>query len=448
MKLFNIELEMMALATIAGSKKKIAAAQLFANLSPDYFHDDNSKAIFRRIQLLAKKEGEFPTLHELLTDPLLTTDQKQDLKEAKILKKQASIEKLHKRLNIFRQVRTLYYSAEHVLTELDKDKVDIEALTAFALEETTKATTSTIRIDDMISIGHKDNSKDIFEDILNPKKLDFIPTGFYTFDEINGGLLPGSLMVVAANSGGGKSTMANQIAINVARGGYKVRMIPLEMTKREMMQRVISNVSEVPMTKFVKGNLTDKEKKKVRKAWKSFNKDCMRLKGQYNIWDPEEDITIEQALNVVKPFNDDIVIIDYIGLLKGVDGDNAWQALGNAARTAKIWAKNNNKIVILLAQLSDDGAIRYSKAIKDHANLMWTWAFTDENRETGIIDIVQQKARNQDPFDFQLGIEFKTMRIFDLDKRSRDKKVKTRSAKGEKVYRKTKQASDDLADYI
>ena len=105
------------------------------------------------------------------------------------------------------------------------------------------------------------------------------------------------------------------------------------------------------------GKLTDREKAKVKKKWKAFEKECKRLGGRFTIWDPEEDLSMEDVLNIAKPYNDDVVIIDYIGLLSGVDGDDAWQALGRVARYAKIWAKTNKKVVILAAQLSDDGQI-------------------------------------------------------------------------------------------
>jgi hypothetical protein len=134
-----------------------------------------------------------------------------------------------------------------------------------------------------------------------------------------------------------------------------------------------------------------------------------------------------------------------LGGSKGVDGDQSWQALGNAARYAKVWAKNNNKIVIVLAQLSDEGAIRYSKAIKDHANNMFAWTYTDQNKKSGIIDIIQQKARNQEAFDFQLQVDFSTMRMFDVEQT--DFPELNRSERGAKRLRRLKDG-DDASNYL
>ena len=302
-------------------------------------------------------------------------------------------------------------------------------------------------------MGHQSNANKFLKNILNKTKQEFIPTGFYTFDERNMGLIPGSLVTVAATSGGGKSLMAVQLGINIARAGKRVRLVPLEMTKEECYARVVSNISGISMRKIMNGKLTDREKAKVKKKWKAFEKECKRLGGRFTIWDPEEDLSMEDVLNIAKPYNDDVIMIDYIGLLSGVDGDDAWQALGRVARYAKIWAKNNKKVVILAAQLSDDGQIRYSRAIKEHSNLMWTWTYGDENRESGVIDIVQQKARNQDPFDFQLGVDMAGMRMYDLDgdvetHRPKKGQLSTKSKKGEKAHAKLKDSSDDVGAYL
>ena len=88
-----------------------------------------------------------------------------------------------------------------------------------------------------------------------------------------------------------------------------------------------------------------------------------------------------------------------------------------------------------------------------NSNLMWTWTYGDENRESGVIDIVQQKARNQDPFDFQLGVDMAGMRMYDLDgdvetHRPKKGQLSTKSKKGEKAHAKLKDSSDDVGAYL
>jgi hypothetical protein len=133
------------------------------------------------------------------------------------------------------------------------------------------------------------------------------------------------------------------------------------------------------------------------------------------IWSPEEDYGIEEMLFMLKPYKYRVVIIDYISLLKGADGDDQVKALGRIARFAKVYAKNTNTVVVLLAQLSDEGQVRYARAIKEHANNLWSWHMNEEESETSILDIRQQKARNQLRFNFQLSSHNSSMRITDVD---------------------------------
>jgi hypothetical protein len=126
-------------------------------------------------------------------------------------------------------------------------------------------------------------------------------------------------------------------------------------------------------------------------------------------------MTIEDILASTYPYNSRVLIIDYISLLKGVDGDDAWQKLGAVARYCKVYAETHNKIIILLAQLSDEGMIRYSKAIFEHANYAWKFVATAATREQEIINIEQAKARNGRLFPFTLKSTLSNMRIRDLD---------------------------------
>lgn len=445
MKLYSVDLEMGALLTALKSKDKINRAKFWAKLNEDFFHDDVTKSIYKRIKKINSK-GDFPEFDDLIVDPLLSEETREELSTAdvKVRNSESGIKKLYNKLDEYRKVRLIYFNAQQILKTLDNETVDIDNLVSSLLNTTTKVAIANVAEDDQLVMGVQSNSKKFLDNVLNKGKLDAVPTGFYTFDERNLGLLCGSLVTLAATSGGGKSLMAVQLGINIARAGKRVRLVPLEMTKEECYARVISNISGITMRKIMNGKLTDNERRKINKKWKAFEKECKKLGGRFTIWDPEEDLTMEDVLNISKPYNDDVIIIDYIGLLSGVDGDDAWQALGRVARYAKIWAKNNKKIVVLAAQLSDDGQIRYSKAIKEHSNLMWTWTYGDENRESGVIDIVQQKARNQDPFDFQLGIDMAKMRIFDLEgdvENHRPKKGSLKKTDG-KRSRKLSDASD------
>ena len=111
------------------------------------------------------------------------------------------------------------------------------------------------------------------------------------------------------------------------------------------------------------------------------------------------------------PYDYEVICIDYISLLKGVDGDDAWRKLNEASRAAKVYASTHNKVVILLAQLNDEGSLRYSKGLLDHFNNAWFFVANQNTKERGFVSVTQPKARNADPTPFDLEIEYEYMAI-------------------------------------
>jgi len=162
-------------------------------------------------------------------------------------------------------------------------------------------------------------------------------------------------------------------------------------------------------------------------------------------------MSAEEILPIASSYGARIVIIDYISLLKGVGGDDQWQKLSDVARYCKIWASNNNKIVVLLAQLSEDGKIRYSRAIAEHSDYAWVFVSNKETRENEILNIEQLKGRNVELFPFSLRATMNTMRIGDLSEEEveelKSKIKKSDKGDGKKKMSK-KEVEDNDKDYI
>lgn len=442
---------MTALRTICESPNEKAKAKLLSLLTKDHFYYETAQKTFDRLVRLLRRNSEVPDWTDLTTDAVLPEAVRSELDgyaSIKVSDNSGRIKRLYEQLDSYRKMRILFFESERVLQALDKDSVDIDKLLTSMADQLVKAQAAEITEDDIVTIGHNSTSSKAFEELINKPVNDVVPTGFNAWDNRNGGFFNGGLIIVAATSGGGKSAMINQLCINMSKGGRKVCLVPLEMTRREMMARVAANVTGMNVKKFLIDKLTSREERVARKKWSEFEAEAQRLEGSFRIFEPPTDVSMEEVLTILKPYNDDVVAIDYIGLLKGTDGDDSWRELGKAARFAKVWAKNNNKIVVLLAQLSDEGQIRYSRAIKEHANVMWTWTYGDENRETGVIDVIPQKARNQEMTEFQLGHDFSTMRMFDLDESDKREASSRRSGKGRERHKKLREATDDIDKYL
>lgn len=421
MILSNTKLEFRALRTICGSSKKNDASKLLAILKKNHFFDEGAEAVFDHIKKIARKEGHIPSWTELATSPKLPDSIRVEVnsyRKIKPLNKTAAINNLYENLEEYRKSRVLYHISEDIQNTLQKDKVDIDKLYKEVHQDISSNSVSSNNEIKVTTIGTgSKGAKELLHYLLyEDKKGELLPTGFAAFDSENGGLPKSGLTVIAATTGGGKSAMMVQMARNMAEAGKRVHCVPLEMSEKELGARIMANIAEVDVRKYIGAlPLSVKERKKSERAWTQFEKDLKAANGALRIYEPDEDLVIEDLLNIVLPYDDDVIFVDYIGLLGGIEGDDQWHKLGAIARYCKRWATLHGKNVILLAQLSDEGVIRYSKAIKDHANNMWSWVFAEQNREMGEIMVMQQKARNQRMFDFPLAVDFATMKFKDVN---------------------------------
>lgn len=270
--------------------------------------------------------------------------------------------------------------------------------------------------DCFVHFGKNDNAKELLNDIIYGEDTDdIIPTGFQVYDELSGGFDRGSFVALGATSGGGKSTLATQLCVNMAKMGYKVVLVPLEMSKKEMGNRLLANIGNMELSKIRRHKLDEREKDLLTKRHRRWRKAIYTNGGRFTIFRPEEDLDIDEVYAAVSALKCDVCIIDYISLLKGIDDENQWLRLGSIARRAKVNAEITNRVNILLCQVNEDGKIRYAGAIKEHATSAWIWTPSDEDKESGIVRIEQIKSRNSQPFPFSLKFNWNRMQVESID---------------------------------
>lgn len=234
------------------------------------------------------------------------------------------------------------------------------------------------------------------------------------------------------------SLIANQLAKNQALLGYKVHFVPLEMTEREMIGRTISNISGIDNTKVQLRRMATGEKELAWKQWRRFERRVEKAGGRLTIFKPQADMRIEEIANALHSMPSDVVYIDYVGLLKGTDGDDQWRQLGNIARYGKIHADLTGKAVVLLCQVSEDGVVRYSRTMAEHAATSFIFTATRETKEQGFLNIHMTKARNQRQIDFYLKVDYATQKAMDMSPEEMDAMSAAASTEGSRDARKRK----------
>lgn len=101
------------------------------------------------------------------------------------------------------------------------------------------------------------------EDTRRTGKRPGIQTGFSCFDELAGTLLPGNLVVLAGETGSGKTALATQLGLSLADQGIGVRMTSLEMEGKEIAARVLATYSAIETEKIIDGNLSPADFKRL-----------------------------------------------------------------------------------------------------------------------------------------------------------------------------------------
>lgn len=416
MKLVVTGSEVQAIKNLC-TKNVLVAGTLLSNLDETYFHNKYTKDIYKRIVALNRKTGELPLWSEILSDPAIKEDYREKVKEFDVekIKSPEAARNLANLLNQYRQLRGSFKLAEEITETLKQKSIGVEDLLDKVSKDLVALRQNRGETSSVTTFGVGNNSTKLVKSLLDEETKNYIPTGISSFDNENGGIGWGNLFVIGGTSGGGKSALAAQLGLNWSDMGENVTMASLEMSAEEMTARIMANAAEIDVRKILFRKLSKEEKVKYWESYKKLVKKKKKNEGSFNIFKPKQDMSIEDITASTFPLNSRILIIDYISLLKGVDGDDAWQKLGAVARYCKVYAESKNMIVVLLCQVSDEGKIRYAQAIKEHANYAWTFVSTKTTRENEILNIEQLKARNGRMFDFSLRARLDVMRITDLE---------------------------------
>lgn len=319
-------------------------------------------------------------------------------------------------LEYYRQIRTAHkYLRDQALALKTAKRVSVDSLIQ-DMEATLLDIRSDVHEEKMYHAGRgaEETADDMVEEVFSAEMPRLIPSTFSNFDSKTGGFGANDLVILASHMKGGKSITALNIGVEqYLQHNLDVIYIPLEMSKQETVQRLISKISTVEHTKIRQKSWNGMELKQARKSWSRFKKHGIKNSCRFTVW-PIASLTIPQLKMRLRPMGYDVIIIDYINLL--IDTTNnpqEWLRLSNHARDLKLLTKELDSLIIAPTQMNMDGEIRYSKAIKEHANTVWTWVYGEEEVGTHIITVKQPAVRGWHPFPFQLREDFERMSITD-----------------------------------
>lgn len=188
----------------------------------------------------------------------------------------------------------------------------------------------------------------------NREKYLGIPTGYTFLDTMLTGLGRSDLIILAARPGMGKTSFALNIATNVAKKQHvPVAVFSLEMTKSQLVSRILSSEAAIDSQAFRTGGLSTSDWADLAQASEVMAKTNIYLDDTSSITIPEMKAKIRRINQ--DPAKPDIgaVFIDYLQLMStGKRTENRVQEISEITRNLKIMAKELNVPVMALSQLS------------------------------------------------------------------------------------------------
>ncbi len=273
------------------------------------------------------------------------------------------------------------------------------------------------RLDDL----HKDNSK-----------IRGIPTGFKHLDEILAGLQRSDLFILGARPSMGKTVLSLNLAHNVATKAHEAVLIfSLEMSKEQLVDRLLSMESGVDAWALRTGNLTDTDFEKIGQA--------MGALSEAKIYfDDTPGITVSDMRTKARreahkqPLG--LIIVDYLQLMSGGSkfgsSDNRVQEISEISRGLKGIARELNVPLIALSQLSRSvenrkpqipqlSDLRDSGSIEQDADVVGfiyrEEYYNPETNRKNITDIFIKKHRNGPTGAVELYFDKEKQRFRSLD---------------------------------
>ena len=207
----------------------------------------------------------------------------------------------------------------------------------------------------------------------------------------------------------GKTSFALNVALNVAKAsGKAVAVFSLEMSKEQLVTRVLSNEALVENGRLISGNLRESDWVKIAEAASTLSRTDIKIDDNPLLTVADMNAKCRRIENLA------LVVIDYLQLMtsaggKGYSGENRQQAVSDISRMLKIMAKELQVPVLCLSQLSRANEkredkrpmlsdLRESGAIEQDADVVM-FIYRDDyyhkdTEKKGIAEIIIAKQRN------------------------------------------------------
>lgn len=193
-------------------------------------------------------------------------------------------------------------------------------------------------------------------------KVPGLTTGLADIDECLMGLNPGDFLLIASRPGMGKTSIALNMAVAAAKSsGKTVAIFSLEMSRQQLVMRILSSESHIDNYQLTQGRLTQEEWTRLAEAAGALSRVDIRI-------DDNPSMTVaEMSAQCRRIENLGLVLVDYLQLMQSAGSGHGWanesrtQAVSDISRMMKVTAKELGVPLVCLSQLSRANESRQNK---------------------------------------------------------------------------------------
>lgn len=325
-------------------------------INPKYFHDPKHVALATAILRLWQQNPKSITLETLAVEPEV---RKANVLVSEMTEYAASVPSVHGVRHAAEKLRDIAVRREAVklgqelmgLAEV-YDREELRRGLAKALAALNRMSEVTTRQDTLM--GAREVTHEFLDmldkiDAAKRKGITGIPSGFADLDDLTLGFQPTDLIILAARPSMGKTALMLNMATNIAFRGYTPLTFSLEMSRQQLMFRVVSNLASVDLQRLRGGMITTEERLRINNALSRLSKTGFYI-------DDQASMTVEEirakARKVKRERGLDIIFIDYLGFIHGDPRLTRYEQISQNVRELKEIAKDLNVPVVCLAQLN------------------------------------------------------------------------------------------------
>lgn len=416
---------------------KDSISEVIDFLRPDYFYKESHAKIFEAMMVLFEK-------HEPIDVVTLTSE----LKKMGVYKEVGGASYLSDLTNIVPTAANIEYygqivSDQYVKRRLIDTSARITAMSFEGTEETKKLLD--LAESEIMSIAQKRSRRDFINikealaesfdrlDELHKKggNLRGVPTGFYDLDNKLAGLQDSNLIILAARPGQGKTALILNIAQNLAvHEKTGVGIFSLEMSKEELVDRLLVSQADVDAWRLKTGKLTDDDFSRLSEAMGELAEAPLFIDDTpgINIFEIRTKARRLQLLHNVK-----LLIIDYLQLIdpgsRRFDSRN--QEVSMISQSLKNLARELQIPVLAVSQLSRAvehrggnrpqlADLRESGAIEQDADVVMFLYKEDSNEVSNwqqqVVKLLVAKHRNGPGGEIDLIFKGDRIRFYSVEK--------------------------------